>query len=116
MKNRIIGSREYKVMLKPEEFAADQQQLLDSAQCFWSNFSDHISAPGFKIENTLDVIQKTRIIKFHDTREHRLRNNRYVFRERIDMESGHREVTLKCRHVDRYIVQDRDMTCGPQIL
>ena len=35
--------------------------------------------------------------------------NRYIFRERIDVDSDERQVTLKYRHPDRYSAQDRDM-------
>ena len=38
--------------------------------------------------------------------------NDYVFRERVDMGSEIREVTLKFRHPDRYISEDRDMSAA----
>ena len=50
-----------------------------------------------------------RRIRFFDTAERGLNGQRYIFRERIDVESDEREVTLKYRHADRYVAQDRDM-------
>jgi hypothetical protein len=50
-----------------------------------------------------------RQVHFLDTADHELREHDYVVRERTDQEDGSREVTLKFRHPDRFISQDRDM-------
>jgi hypothetical protein len=55
-------------------------------------------------------VQERRLIRFHDTADHCLRRNDYVFRERIDETTGQREVTLKFRHPDRYLAASRDLT------
>ena len=60
-------------------------------------------------EGSFDEVKAHRRIRFFDTAEGGLNGQRYIFRERIDVESDEREVTLKYRHADRYVAQDRDM-------
>ncbi len=60
-------------------------------------------------EGSFDEVKAHRRIRFFDTAELGLRGQRYICRERIDVESDEREVTLKYRHADRYVAQDRDM-------
>ena len=109
MANKIIGSREYKIMLKAEKFNGNEPTLLEAARSFWNGFQQAIHELVIDTDGSLDKITKRRTIRFYDTNACRLRNNAYVFRERVDIENGMREVTLKFRHPDRYIAQDRDM-------
>ena len=60
-------------------------------------------------EGAFDEVKARRRIRFLDSAEHTLNGQRYVFRERIDVESMERQVTLKYRHADRYVASDRDM-------
>lgn len=112
MAKKIIGSREYKIMLKAEKFNGNEPTLLEAARSFWNGFQQAIHELVIDTDGNLDKITKRRTIRFYDTDACRLRNNAYVFRERVDIENGMREVTLKFRHPDRYIAQDRDMDAG----
>ena len=104
-----VGSREYKIMLRPEQFVGDEAALLTAAGRFWEAFQEAVEDLVVKVDGSLDEIENRRTIRFFDTPDHRLRRNDYVFRERIDRVLGEREVTLKFRHPDRYISQERDM-------
>jgi len=111
MKQHVI-SREYKVMLKKERFIGLQADLLEQAGDFWHAFEDSIQDIVFDTDGSLKRVEKERIVRFYDTADRRLRENNYVLRERIDLNSGKREVTLKFRHPDRYIYQDREMAAA----
>lgn len=116
MKQKII-SREYKVMLKKELFVGAEEKLLEQAKNFWLDFKELIKDIVFDTDGSLDKIKKQRIIRFYDSADHYLRASGYVFRERVGInlktdEKGKREVTLKFRHPDRYVSQDRDMSAA----
>ena len=104
-----VVSREYKVMLRKEKFVGSQDDLLKQAAKFWNVFKDLIKDIVFDTDGSLDKVEKQRTIRFYDTEDLRLRKNNYIFRERVDLKTKKREVTLKFRHPDRYISQDRDM-------
>ena len=104
-----VGSREYKVMLRKEKFVGSKDDLLKQAGKFWKAFQDSIEDLVLDTDGSLDKITKQRKIRFYDTADLRLRNNDYIFRERVDLKKNKREVTLKFRHRDRYIAQDRNM-------
>lgn len=109
MPEERVMSREYKIMLRADLFAGDGQQLLKAASEFWHNFKTVVDDIVIDADGDLDKITRKRTIKFYDTDKHRLRSNDYVFRERCDIDTGKREVTLKFRHPDRYISQGRNM-------
>ena len=112
-----IGSREYKVMLKKENFVGSQTEVIKQAENFWQAFKEAIKDIVFDTDGSLDKIEKQRAIRFYDTAKHDLRKSDYVFRERVDInldtgDKGKREVTLKFRHPDRYVSEDRDMSAA----
>ncbi|NEQ41741.1 MAG: hypothetical protein F6K40_38385 [Okeania sp. SIO3I5] len=107
-----VTSREYKVMLQKERFIGSQDDLLQKAGEFWNDFKGVIQDIVIDTDGSLNEIEKERTIRFYDTADRRIRKNNYVFRERVDLNTGKREVTLKYRHPDRYISQDRDMTAA----
>ncbi|MEM9542613.1 MAG: hypothetical protein AAGA60_24360 [Cyanobacteria bacterium P01_E01_bin.42] len=107
-KEKVI-SREYKIMLKAEKFQGETEKLLSVAALFWQDFQTYISPLVPEVKGNLERITKNRTIKFFDTSAKLLRTSNYVFRERIDLDEKTREVTLKFRHPDRYISQDRNM-------
>ncbi|MEA5472404.1 hypothetical protein [Spirulina sp. 06S082] len=109
MNTEKVISREYKIMLKAEKFQGETAIFLAASALFWQNFKTNISEIVPEIKGNLDRIEKNRLIKFYDTKEKLLRTNNYVFRERIDIDENSQEVTLKFRHPDRYISQDRNM-------
>ncbi len=107
-----VTSREYKIMLKQEQFIGSQDNLLEIAGNFWNAFKDAIQDIVIDTDGSLNKIKKQRKIQFYDSADNCLRENSYVFRERIDLNTDEREVTLKYRHPDRYISQDRDMAAA----
>jgi hypothetical protein len=107
-KPRVI-SREYKVLLRAARFQGDQAVLAESVVAFWQDFRRAIAKIALDTDGRL-AVEERRLIRFHDTADHRLRRNDYVFRERIDEATGEREVTLKFRHPDRYLAASRDVT------
>lgn len=109
MINRCIDSREYKIMLKADPFAGNENKLLETAGQFWSDFTQAAAGLVIDTDGNLDKLKKRRIICFYDTQFCRLHQNNYVFRQRADLQTGKTEVTLKFRHPDRFISQDRIM-------
>ncbi len=96
-------------MLSPRRFTGDEQQILAKAGVFWNDFRQAIQPFTKDTIGELDAIVHRRTIRFYDTSNYQLRLNDYVFRERRDIQTGEREITLKFRHPDRYISQDRNM-------
>ena len=109
MKQKVV-SREYKIMLKKERFFGPDDTLLKQAADFWRAFKTSIEDIVLDTDGNLDKVEKRRVVRFYDCTDRRLRKNNYVFRERIDLVKGKREVTLKYRHPDRYISEARDMS------
>jgi hypothetical protein len=104
-----ITSREYKMMLQAAKFVGDDGQLSKTAGSLWRDLASIILPSVLAISGTDDVDRKRRKVCFLDTADRQLRGRDYVVRERVDLDDGEREVTLKFRHPDRYISQDRDM-------
>jgi hypothetical protein len=104
-----VKSREYKVMLNPEPFTGDEDDIRRIGASFWADVGKALEALDIPTEGAFDEVKARRRIRFLDSAEHVLNSQRYVFRERIDIESSDREVTLKYRHPDRYVASDRDM-------
>jgi hypothetical protein len=109
-----VRSREYKVMLLPEPFAGDERKLREAALRFWNDVKGVLEPLDIPTEGTFDEVKARRRIRFLDSVEHALNGQRYIFRERVDVESEEREVTLKFRHPDRYVASDRDMAAGQE--
>jgi len=107
-----VTSREYKVMLKKERFVGLRLGHLEQAKCFWDDFKSSILDIVFDTDGSLNKVEKQRTISFYDSADCYLRKNNYVFRERVDLITARGEVTLKFRHPDRYISQDRDMSAA----
>lgn len=109
MAQKNIVSREYKLMLRSSCFAGDEDTLLRQAGAYWREMQQAIRPVVFDTDGDLARVAKRRVIRFYDTQERRLHRNAYILRERADEGSGEREVTLKCRHPDRYVVQARNL-------
>jgi hypothetical protein len=105
-----VTSREYKVMLRAKRFAGDQRALVRAAAAFWDDFSRDASDIARRLDGNLGTIGRRRLITFFDTADRLLFDNDYIFRERRDLKTREREVTLKFRHEDRHFTQSRDMT------
>jgi hypothetical protein len=109
MTRRLVASREYKVMLLPERFAGSEDAARRTVDEFWADLGRVLDEIDVPTEGSFDEVKAHRRIRFFDTAERSLNGQRYIFRERIDVESDERQVTLKYRHSDRYVAQDRDM-------
>ncbi|MBD2015341.1 hypothetical protein H6F96_15360 [Microcoleus sp. FACHB-53] len=107
-----VISREYKLMLRKELFTGDEQQVLRVASAFWHGFNQAINNIVLDVEGDLQEIADQRIIKFYETDENLLYSNHYILRERYEIGKDKKEITLKFRHPDRYISQDRNMQAG----
>jgi hypothetical protein len=107
-----VISREYKLMLRKELFTGDEQQVLRVASAFWHGFTQAINNIVLDVDGDLQEIADQRIIKFYDTDENLLHSNHYILRERYEIGKDKKEITLKFRHPDRYISQDRNMNAG----
>lgn len=105
--NPDITSREYKLMLNPNNFTSSTEA---------SNVNSYFQAAIPVIEQRIsrDVsgsmsLDKTRQVRFYDAPNSCLLNQRgYIFRERV--ENGNSEVTLKYRGYDRYIADFEDVS------
>jgi hypothetical protein len=109
MASRLVQSREYKVMLRPEGFGGKEEAMLKAAGAFWRDFRAQTAGVVIEAEGDLDRIKTQRLITFFDTPKQLLNGSSYIFRGRVDLESEKRQVTLKFRHADRFLAQDRTM-------
>jgi hypothetical protein len=104
-----VKSREYKVMLLPELFAGDEAAVRRAAGEFWADVGAALAPLEIPTQGAFDEVKAHRRIRFLDTADNGFKTQRYVFRERVDVDSGEREFTLKFRHPDRYVASDRNM-------
>jgi hypothetical protein len=96
-------------MLRPEGFGGNEQAMLKAAGAFWRDFRTQAAEVVNEALGDLDRIKTQRLITFFDTPKQLLNGSSYIFRERVDLESDKRQVTLKFRHADRFLAQDRTM-------
>src|SRR5690349_10137155 len=108
MNREKVISREYKLVLKAENFTGAENSLLKKAHSFWTNCKKVIKPVTSLTEGDLNKIAAQREIRFYDTPDLALHGMDYIFRERKNLLKDEKEVTLKFRHPDRYISQDRD--------
>lgn len=108
-KRENVTSREYKVMLHAQRFDGDQAALQASIDEFWTDLSTALDGMDIPTEGAFSQVKARRLLRFFDTDEHRINADQYIVREREDIDTGEREVTLKFRHPDRYVAADRRM-------
>ncbi len=106
----VVGSREYKVMLRATKLKGDEAKLLESAAALWRDVAGIVMPYAVSVSGTADIQHRRRQVRFFDTEDKWLRTNDYVVRERVDFDLDERQITLKFRHPDRYISQGRDMS------
>ena len=105
-KERII-SREYKLVLNKDHFAGDQSGLIEKCKRFWSDLAAAIKP--IEVSGMLDQMSVKRELRFYDTDNRTLYHHDYIFRERKEPANKKKEITLKFRHPDRYVSENRDM-------
>lgn len=108
-KRKDVTSREYKVMLTPTLLDGDQAALLDAVARFWADVTTALQPLDIPTTGAFTGVKARRLIRFFDTDEHAINGRSYIIREREDIDTGEREVTLKFRHPDRYVAADRSM-------
>jgi hypothetical protein len=108
-KRQDVTSREYKVMLRASLFDGDDSVMRQAVDRFWSALTAALVPLDIPTSGAFSQVKARRLIRFFDTDEHRLHSDSYIVREREDVDTGEREVTLKFRHPDRYIASDRSM-------
>ena len=69
---------------------------------------DMVDGLDIQTSGGFDTVKAHRRIRFFDTQERHFHAHQYVLRERISVELGERQVTLKFRHPDRYGDDDED--------
>jgi hypothetical protein len=109
MERQKVVSREYKVMLRPNLFKGAEEVLLADAHTLWKDVAKKVGVVVLGVAGDLSRIKSQRHITFFDTRNHRLNEAHYIFRERRAADGSKREVTLKFRHPDRFLAQARVM-------
>ena len=109
MTRERVGSREYKVMLRPERFAGSEDECRQAVEAFWADVGRALERLEIPTQGSFDEVKARRRIRFFDTAELGFNARRYILRERVEVDGDERQVTLKYRHADRYVAQDRDM-------
>ncbi|QDV45884.1 hypothetical protein Enr13x_57870 [Stieleria neptunia] len=110
--SRPVTSREYKVMLRASRFVGNGQEVLAATEHFRSVFARAIGHAVAKqsddpaVRGVFEPKQddKQATVQFYDTKDRRLRNAGFVFRQRQPLSGGPLELTLKRRHRDRFFV------------
>lgn len=82
MKKEKVISREYKIVLKSENFSGDESELRIKARNFWSTFESILKPTIKHSTGKLDKVERKREIKFYDTSDFLLQKQNYIFRER----------------------------------
>jgi len=108
-KRQDVTSREYKVMLRASIFDGDEAAMRAAVGRFWTDVSRALADLDVPTAGAFETVKAVRLIRFFDTDSHFLHDDDYIVREREDVATGEREVTLKFRHPDRYIASDRSM-------
>lgn len=108
-KRQDVTSREYKVMLTPSLLDGDQASLLDVVAGFWADLTRALMRLDIPTTGAFSGVKARRLVRFFDTDVHAINGSSYIIREREDIDTGEREVTLKFRHPDRYVAADRSM-------
>ncbi len=104
-----ICAREYKMLLKADLFEGPEARMMDATGLFWYACKDALETSAIDLKGSPSTIGRRRRIRFYDTSAGVLHCNNYRFRERLDLESMRRELTLKFRHRDRFVTLDRCM-------
>lgn len=104
-----VGSREYKILLKPSSFTGNSFARASKVSNYWSVLKNVIENDSIERNTSGSLsLDKDRTVVFYDVEGScDLFNANYVFRERVD--NGNREVTLKYRSPDRFIATKKDM-------
>lgn len=104
--NRSLDSREFKLILKPKIF----QDLNEGIKKVQKIIDKEVEMLNGKFKPDSDLKQKFRRTYYLDTPNFRLQSKNFFLRVREDKESNKYDITLKCRHPDRYISASYDLS------
>ena len=106
--NKPLDSRELKLILDPKRF----QDLNSGIDKFQQIVKSEMEALGGTFEKEKDTKLKHRRTWYLDTENFELKSKNFFFRIRKveEKEDNEYDITLKCRHEDRYISADYDLT------
>ncbi|HEX2405990.1 MAG TPA: hypothetical protein VHJ38_02175 [Nitrososphaeraceae archaeon] len=104
--NRSLDSREFKLILKPKIF----QDLNEGIKKVQKIIDKEVDMLNGKFKPDSDLKQKFRRTYYLDTFNFRLKSKNFFLRVREDKESNKYDITLKCRHPDRYISSSYDLS------
>jgi len=109
MDRQKVTSREYKMLLRAKRFEGDEEALGRQARKFWRAFTSAASNSVIRATGAPDTVKTRRLVTFLDTAGHHLNEAGYILRERRDRDDDESEMTLKFRHPDGFVSQDRNM-------
>lgn len=103
-----LDSREFKLILLPKIFKNLNKGIRKLQEIIVANVD--------ALEGTFELVPKMKLTYrrtyYLDTVNHKLRSKNFFLRVRKDKESNKYTTTLKCRHPDRYISAEYDLS-GP---
>ena len=104
--SKPLDSREFKLILKPKIF----QDLNEGIKTVQKIIDKELEILNGKFIPESNLKQKFRRTYYLDTPNLRLKSNNFFLRVREDKESNKYDITLKCRHPDRYISASYDLS------
>jgi len=96
-------------MLTPSRLDGDQAALLEVVARFWTDVTTALVPLDVPTTGGFTGVKARRLVRFFYTDAHAINGQSYLVREREDIDTGDREVTLKFRHPDRDVEADRSM-------
>src|SRR5262245_6905714 len=109
MDQQKVTSREYKMLLRAKRFDGDEEALRRQARKFWRAFTSAAAGSIIRTAGAPDTVKTRRLVTFLDTAGQHLNAAGYILRERRNGDDDDSEVTLKFRHPDGFVSQDRSM-------
>jgi uncharacterized protein YjbK len=106
--SKSLDSREFKLILKPKIF----KNLNKGLKKIQKIIDTKVDILNGKFIPEPDIELKYRRTYYLDTVNHKLRSKNFFLRVREDKQSNKYTTTLKCRHPDRYISAEYDLS-GP---
>ena len=97
--SKSLDSREFKLILKPNIF----QDLNKGIKKVQKIIGKEVEMLNGKFKPDSDLEQKFRRTYYLDTLNFRLKSKNFFLTVREDIDSKKYDITLKCRHPDRYI-------------
>jgi len=104
--NRPISSREFKLMLNTNSFINRKEGIRKFSEILQFQLRNQ----NGEFEGEDDIEEKKRLTSYLDTNKYDLNAKKFLFRIREEKEINEYNVTLKCRHPDRYVSALHDLS------